>query len=318
MAKDGDENETVEIAVSPSEDRETALRKLRGRWELASVLNFFQVFEPQIDMETTFSAEEIESALIEPNDLLAKIHKTLLKGIPPVNKTMNQGDAWITVLCKKLAEWWPWVAEGDLPLTVNKGEEVSSYKKLDPTIRLQILKALCEIRADQHDTVHFINDALKDGTEISYFRKDKIGEENGTTYWYDGNEHIGFRLYKEVMNSESNRTTKGNSAVPPVGIWETLATDLEEFRKAVNDSSDSRSKVEMAVFGTIEAEVVPVLEKLEKKKERLAKSQQKLQGMLLKGFHNPRSTRSTRVSRPVSYTFDDYDKAINEAIQVTK
>lgn len=32
-----------------------------------------------------------------------------LQGIPPVNKTLNDANAWITVLCKKLAPWWPWV-----------------------------------------------------------------------------------------------------------------------------------------------------------------------------------------------------------------
>jgi len=26
-----------------------------------------------------------------------------------VNKTLDDANAWITVLCKKLAPWWPWV-----------------------------------------------------------------------------------------------------------------------------------------------------------------------------------------------------------------
>lgn len=33
-----------------------------------------------------------------------------IQGIPPVNKTLNGSDAWVTVLCKKLAIWWSWVS----------------------------------------------------------------------------------------------------------------------------------------------------------------------------------------------------------------
>ena len=99
-------------------------------------------------------------------------------------------------------------------------EEISRYKGLDPTKRLLILKALCEIRADvlypistfkdisyiaflflpcffvsspwkiivlvlqQNDTVAYINNALKEGTDISAFRKERIGEDgNDTSFW---------------------------------------------------------------------------------------------------------------------------------------
>lgn len=91
-------------------------------------------------------------------------------------------------------------------------EETSEYKGLDPKRRLLILKALCEIRADviystfllnvtsfgfclmaekndsfglqQDDTVAYIKDSLKQGTQISSFRKEKIGGDgNGTSFW---------------------------------------------------------------------------------------------------------------------------------------
>jgi hypothetical protein len=36
----------------------------------------------------------------------------------------------------------------------------------------------------QDDTVSYVNDALKEGNQISSFRKDKIGGDgNGTSYW---------------------------------------------------------------------------------------------------------------------------------------
>lgn len=38
--------------------------------------------------------------------------------------------------------------------------------------------------SQQHDTVAYINDALKQGTQISSFRKEKIaGDGNGTSFW---------------------------------------------------------------------------------------------------------------------------------------
>jgi len=37
----------------------------------------------------------------------------------------------------------------------------------------------------QHDAVSYINDALKEGTQISSFRKDALGRDRtGTSYWY--------------------------------------------------------------------------------------------------------------------------------------
>ncbi|CAL5384300.1 unnamed protein product [Camellia sinensis] len=303
--------------LSPTESELSRLR-LRQRWEFASVLNFLHVFEPVIESKMKVSAEDIETALITPNNLLAQLHIMLLKGIPPISKALNGSDAWVMVLCKKLAMWWPWVAEGDIPLTAAKGEEIPRYKELDPTIRLLLLKALCEIRADQDDTVSYINDGLKNGTEISSFRKDKIGGDgNGTTYWYDGNEVTGYRLYKELSKFESMPKVKGKGLPTIISEWETLATNLEEFRKVVDEFLSSKAKLEVGVGKTIEVNVIPVLEKLHKSKERAMKKQQRKE-ILSNGFFNPGITRSCRNRRPVNYTFDEYDKAIDEAIQLTK
>lgn len=64
---------------------------------------------------------------------------------------------------------------------------------------------------------------------MSTFRKINIGDDGkGTSYWCDGDEVIGFRLYKEINTFKKTRTET------TVGcIWETLATNLEEFQKVV-------------------------------------------------------------------------------------
>ncbi|PIN09659.1 hypothetical protein CDL12_17758 [Handroanthus impetiginosus] len=294
---------------------EPARKKLRQRWELASVLNFLHVFEPVIESDLKISAEEIETALIEQNDTLAQLHIVLLKGIFPANKPLKSTDSWLSALSKALSKWWPWVAEGDFPLDGAKGEEISIYKDLEPTTRLLILKALCEVRADQYDAVSYINGAMKNGTEVSYFQKDKLASNgNEITFWYDGNETIGHRLYKEVQFFEDMQF-KGKSTMPAtIFQWETLATNLEEFKNIVAKFSSSEVKWEVALSKSVATDVIPILEKHWKKKQRALCRKQR-EEMLLNGFRNSGITRSCRNQKPVDYSFGNYDKAITEAIK---
>ncbi|XWS72585.1 hypothetical protein CRYUN_Cryun02cG0052500 [Craigia yunnanensis] len=314
-------NDSVLILDDSSSDSEVA--KLRGRWELASVLNFLNVFDPVIGNDLKLTAEEIELGLVKPNISIAALHIKLLKGIPPVSKLLNSSDAWVTALCKKLAMWWPWVAEGEIPLTAHNGEEISKYRELDPTSRLLLLKALCEIRADQVDTVSYINDALKSSKEISCFRKEKIGRNRNVSYWYDGNTVFGYRLYREINRNQPKTKAKEKACLtlPTVcSHWETLAVDFTEFRGVVDKLLASKTAAEVAIGKTIDADAIPVVEKFQKRKERALK-QRKRQEMLLNGLRSSCDagiTRSCRNRRPISYTFDEYDRAIDEAIELTK
>ncbi|GMG99045.1 hypothetical protein Nepgr_000885 [Nepenthes gracilis] len=307
---------------SSSSELELWRLKLRQRWELASVLNFLNVFETVIGRDLKLSAEDIETALMKPDASLAKLHVTLLKGIPPVSKDLSHSDQWVTFLCKKLAMWWPLVAEGKIPLIAASGEEIQRYKELDPTTRLLMLKALCEIRASQGDSVTFINDSVKQGTQASSFRKDKIGSDaNGISYWYDGNSVIGHRLYREVNESELQPKHRGQTCLdPPFSMkWDTIATNLDEFRKVLAELSSSHKEADVAICRTIATDAIPVLEKLQKKKDRMLKRHQK-EHSILNGYHSCRvvTTRSCRARRHVSYTFEEYDRMVNEALQLTE
>nr|XP_016492409.1 PREDICTED: DDT domain-containing protein DDR4-like [Nicotiana tabacum] len=121
---------------------------LRSMWQLASILNFLNVFRPLLNIRVEFSAEEFETALITPNDTLGDIHMPLLKAIPPVTRVALGHNTWITVLCRKLRDWWHWVAEGELPIVASHGAEIEAYNALDPAVRVVILKALCDIRVE--------------------------------------------------------------------------------------------------------------------------------------------------------------------------
>ncbi|KAH6835868.1 hypothetical protein C2S53_012550 [Perilla frutescens var. hirtella] len=313
-------NDDVVVISEPSPTKmayvESVRTQLRQRWELASVLNFLHVFQPIIGKDLKLSAEDIETAIIEQNSTLAQLHIALLKGILPASQaqTLKSSDAWMVALSKTLSMWWPWVAEGNFPLTGAKGEEISIYKELEPTARVVILKALCEVRADQYDAASYINEKMKNGTEVSYFRKDKLASDgNGVSFWYDGSETIGHRLYKEVHFK--NKKLKYKGAVPEIHCqWETLATNLEEFNNIVNELSSSEFKWEVALSKSVEINVIPVLEKQWKKKQRAQHRQQREQ-LLWNGFRNSIATRSCRNNKHVDYKFDSYDKAITEAIK---
>ncbi|KAL3844142.1 hypothetical protein ACJIZ3_001545 [Penstemon smallii] len=309
---------TLLAVASPPDTVEidSVRKELRQRWELASILNFLHVFEPVIESNIKISAEEMETALIQPNSTLAQLHIALLKGILPVKKTLKSSDEWIVALSKALAAWWPWVAEGDFPLSGVKGEEISNYKELDPTVRLLILKALCEARADQYDVGSYVNEAMKNGTEVSAFRKDKLaGDGKGISYWYDGSETTGHRLYKEVLFIE-NEQVKRKDTMPAINCqWETLATSFEEFNKTVRECQSSRVKMEVDLSKSLEADVIPVLEKLWKKKQNAHRRKQREQ-MLLNNFRNSGITRSCRNQKPIDYRYDDYDRAIAKAILI--
>lgn len=316
-------DESVVVISSPP-DPQKERGRLRSMLELASVLNFIHVFRPVLNINTEFSAEELETALITPNNTLGQLHIQLLKGIPPVSRTLGN-NMWVTALCKKIADWWPWVAEGELPLVACHGEEIIAYKKLDPCTRVLILKALCEIRLEQDDIWKFIDDSLKHNNyQLSSFRKARLGgDAHGTSYWYDADSIIGHRLYREIQKIEVKLKPKGKgrSSEPVVSCqWETIATNLDEFLAVSEKFASSRNKVEAVIGKKVKNDIVPVLEELQKKKERALKKQQR-QASLLDSFFGAQGEavgRSRRDRKPVKYTFDDYDRSIDEAIQMTK
>ncbi|PIA65091.1 hypothetical protein AQUCO_00100521v1 [Aquilegia coerulea] len=315
--------ENPPVQSPPISESELARNRLRGRWELACVLNFLRVFKPIIQSKLQISAVEIETALITPNSILSELHISLLKGILPVSKTLTGPDAWVSEVYKKVSPWWPWVAEGEFPIEKSHGKDISRYKELDPVNRLLILKALCEIRIFQDDAVRYINDALKEGTEVCSFRKNRIvGDGTGVAYWNDGDTVMGYRLYREVTKVEfTPRKGKGRLTQPPsCHQWETLATNVEEYRQISDKLSSSEIVAESCVADIVKNEVIPALEEFQKKQERALKRQQK-QVMLLSGHLNSYrvgGTRSCRNRKPAKYTFDDYDRSIDEAIQLNK
>ncbi|CAL9031182.1 unnamed protein product [Prunus brigantina] len=296
---------------------------LRSMWELASVLNFLHVFRPLLNISAEFSAEELETALITPNDTLSDIHIPLLKAIPPITRMALTRDTWVTVLCRKLRDWWHWVADGDLPIVASHGAEVEVYKTLDPGVRVVILKALCDIRVEQEDIRNYIDNSLKHGVQLSTFRKERVGgDSQGISYWYEDDPIIGYRLYREIRKVEVKKAkAKGSQVLPSATYeWETVATNFDEFQDVSEKLFSSKNRTEASLGKKLKGDMLAEIEKVHKRKERLLKKQHR-QALLLDNFLTVDGLgpgRSLRDRKPVTYTFDDYDRSINEAIKITK
>ncbi|XP_026381440.1 DDT domain-containing protein DDR4-like [Papaver somniferum] len=298
---------------------------LRSMWELASLLNFLHVFRPLLNITIEITAEELETALIMSSSALDDIHIPLLKAIPPVTRMAMGRATWVTALCRKLRDWWHWVADGELPIVASQGAEIEAYKMLDPATRVVILKALCDIRVEQEDIRNYIDDSVKRGIHLSVFRKERIGgDSRGTSYWYEDDPVIGHRLYREVRKIEVKKVkaTKGRfQSIPTVHCqWETVATNFDEFVDVSEKLFSSKNRTEIAVGKKLKNDMLPEIEKIHKRKERLLKKQQR-EAILLDncvGADGLGPGRALRDRKPVTYTFDDFDRSINEAIKVTK
>ncbi|KAL1531782.1 DDT domain-containing protein DDR4-like [Salvia divinorum] len=333
--ENGEEDGSTSLAQLPSSRAITPLVgepeasqlprwNIRSMWQLASILNFLNVFRPLLNVKVEFSAEEFETALINPNNTLAEIHMPLLKAIPPVTRMALNHDTWITVLCRKLRDWWHWVAEGDLPIVASHRTEIGAYNTLDPGTRVVILKALCDIRVEQEDIRNYIDESLKHGVQLSIFRKERLGGDSyGVSYWYEDDPIIGHRLYREIRNVEVKKGRGKN--IPPIPHssyqWEAVATNLDEFQIVSEKLFTSKNRTEVTVGKKLKNVMLPEIEKVHKvMKEKLLKKQHRQALMLdnMIGMDGIAAGRSLRDRKPVTYTFDDYDRSINEAIKVTK
>ncbi|KAJ4851363.1 DDT domain-containing protein ddr4 [Turnera subulata] len=318
----GGGSKIVTQLVGPPEPAQLPRWSLRSMWELASVLNFLHVFRGLLNIQVEFSAEEFETALLTPNDTLADIHMPLLKAIPPITRMALTRDTWITVLCRKLRDWWHWVAEGELPIVASHGVEIETYKTLDPGVRVVILKALCDIRVEQEDIRNYIDNSLKHGVQLPVFRKERIGGDyQGINYWYEDDPIIGHRLYREIRKIEVKKARKGSQVIPTsTYLWETVATNFDEFQDVSEKLFTSKNRTEASLGKKLKNDMLPEIEKVHKRKERLLKKQHR-QALLLDNFMSVDGLgpgRSLRDRKPVTYTFDDYDRSINEAIKITK
>ncbi|KAL6997268.1 hypothetical protein U1Q18_007392, partial [Sarracenia purpurea var. burkii] len=133
---------------------------------------------------------------------------------------------------------------------------------------------------------------------------------------------IGHRLYREIRKVEAKKV-KGKNVLPIPSSsyqWETVATNLDEFQDVSEKLFSSKNRMETSVGKKLKSDMLPEIEQIHKRKDRLLKKQHR-QALLLDGMMNMDGLvpgRSLRDRKPVTYTFDDFDRSINEAIKITK
>ena len=304
--------------------------QLRSLWQMAAVMNFFCVFRHIINNLPEFTMDELESAILNPNSVLDTIHVVLLKGVPPAARVPLRGDTWPTILSKKFKDWWWRVAEGPCPLMPCQGAELATYLELDARTRVRVLLALCEMRVDQDDARLYIDDSVKRSQLPAIVRKDRSGcGAEGTTFWLEEDPLMGQRLYREGQatipappsKNKGRGWGRGRNVPPPVaGSWETVATNLVEFQEVSTRLLESRNRLEAAMGKKLMQSLMPHLEETQKKKDRMVKKQQReavLLDNMLQG-NGLAAGRSRRERKPVTYTFDEFDRSISEAIKFTK
>ncbi|PKA53831.1 hypothetical protein AXF42_Ash011310 [Apostasia shenzhenica] len=342
---DGEEDIVGDLAadLSVSEAQRARIR-LRERWELASVLSFLRVFRPLIADDLQLSAEEIERALISPNEDLGRIHIALLKvaeGEIPLKADNGSQDDILKYIADEL----------------KKGTNVGTFRKERMgTVNHGITYCSCVVRQmhfsciteNSQEMEEFI--ILVETLWVPFFVTDEVKENiidiKMCYFWdivnvvmllvyrctlflshymcigrYEGDLIIGHRLYREISKIESKQKAKGKScaALPPFcSRWDTVATNLEEFQKISDNLSSNEVAGEAFIGGIVKTEILPILQKLEKKKARALKQKQR-QIQQLEGLSSIRvsSTRSCRKRRLVRYTFDEYDRTIDEAIEIS-
>ncbi|XP_022852523.1 DDT domain-containing protein DDR4-like, partial [Olea europaea var. sylvestris] len=175
----------------------------------------------------------------------------------------------------------------------------------------------------QEDIRNYIDNSIKHGVHLSAFRKERIGgDSHGISYWYEDDPIIGHRLYREIRKVEIKKG-KGKN-VPPIPHssyqWEAVSTNLDEFQTVSDKLFSSENRTEISVGKKLKNDMLPEIEKVHKRKEKLLKKQNR-QALMLDNMINMDgfvAGRSLRDRKPVTYTFDDYDRSINDAIKVTK
>jgi hypothetical protein len=318
----------VSLALATSVPKERL--ELRSLWEMAAVMNFFCVFRHIINNLPEFTMDDLELAVLNPNPVLDTIHVALLKGVPPAARVPLRGDTWPTVLSKKFKDWWWRVAEGPCPLIPCLGAELATYLELDAPTRVRVLLALCEMRVDQDDVRLYVDDSVKRSQLPAVVRKDRSGRgAEGSTFWLEEDLLMGQRLYREAQvtmpappfMNKGRGWGRGRNVPPPVpGSWETVATNFEEFQEVSTRLSESRNRLEAAMGKKLMQSLMPQLEAIRKKKDRMVKKQQReavLLDNMLQG-NGLAAGRSRRERKPVTYTFDEFDRSISEAIKFTK
>jgi hypothetical protein len=252
-----DEDASGSSSISDQEDEayeptDHTLDELRGCWEFACVLHFLELFRNALDLRD-FSAEKLETAILEDGSYLIDLHIRILKQISS-RKPINR-ETWEKTLESKVKEL-TFYFDNVNPL------KDCNYRRLPLKLKVSILKALCECMLDSST---YIRDVIKDDSMNTNLRLSPLGrDKQGNRYWYlvIGGQP---RLCKDYFQSSSQP-----------GKWETLATTLPELEMFAETFASSKNKDEVKLYIELTENIIPPLQIKEKNRKVQEKRLQKL------------------------------------------
>ncbi|KAK9822328.1 hypothetical protein WJX74_008109 [Apatococcus lobatus] len=348
-----DEDDFQEPADAPIERHVTVAQEdeerqlLRSNWELASIFSFLEAFGPHLRLPSTFTASELERALIistGQSGLLAELHQALLHGINPRTNFLA-GGGWQGALAGKLRyQWRARLLTESPPFTPEKGREAAFYAALDTTSRVTTLKTLCEMRLDCQDFVNIVDECGKVGRsgkanavaaanakrkgpplpDYINLRPAPLGTSGkGHSFWLlDLHTLQDVRLYQEVPAGLTARANQGQGTgakrkEPKPSRFEQVASAAEEFQAIGEQLSRSRVKADKQLSSKILDSIVPELAIRQEEEERRQKAAAKLRLQLDSIIPDDQGGfgRSRRTRKAVNYTFDAFDAEIKRAIR---
>jgi len=278
-------------------------------------------------MEDGVRMEVLEKAIVASNGqgILARLHIGLMKGLRP--KLSVDESNWTAVLSRKFRAECMDAEEN--PFKPARGNEAEHYCNASAVDRVLILKMLCELRGCESDFREVLEQSLKPNTKLqrppkrkhkkemskySQFREMPLGQLNaGTLFWFlDCPDFVDFRLYKETREHvKRNGAVRGHTRIKS---WELIAADVDALQQFGDDlpltGTHSRSLKKKVL------EMVPRLEKRVEREERKMRATARLKQhecniiLDLNGGYG----RSARQRNEAKYTFEEYERAMAEAI----
>eukprot|EP00210_Caulerpa_lentillifera_P003375 g3219.t1 len=311
--------------LAPGQEQED-IELVRRMWEMPVVFDFLMLFNDRLEIVESISMDEIEKAIVVSNGqgFLGHLHTELLKGFRPKLKVNKMN--WTVILAKKFRT----EELNENPFRPSSGSEAEDYCNATVTNRVRILKLLCEMRCCEHDLRNILQDVLKpipkpssmsrkrkmkDRITINHYRRVPIGRLSSTIlFWLvEIWDPVQVRLYKEVLQSpKKNERISGQTKVQS---WELIASSYEEL-SSFADSLGIKGTHSRNLKKRISNEVLPDLEReleREAKKQRRAERIKANASTIILDQHGGYG-RSIRSRTEAKYTFEEYDRTMDEAI----
>lgn len=334
-------------------EEKNSIRHVQECWEMASLMAFLGAFADDVELPSAWTVDGLETALLEPDEKgteVMDLHVALLRGMNP-KIAVNESN-WRTMVGKKIKAQSDAKEEVfDKWVACKNHQDLELHAQCTPIEKLKVILIMCELRMSCDDIRSRVERAAtapkkKVGEDdihiLNAIRPSPLGvDAEGAKYWFMdvGSKNIcrGFRLYKEVSRNSgtkvkatpvkwwetkkaSRKVNQGGSktSIPTMEEWQLIAQDEASMEKVGEYLISGSAKADRRLGAVILDSIVPGLKERKRREEKRQMAAQRLHVALGYGLNAKNlevSGRGRRVRRAVNYTFENYDKEIEESIK---